>query len=159
MPFCPNVLKLVFKGYFLTFPGANKVTQSQWGYISEPRISHHKWRAVKIFVPSIPSISGQQTWDEATMAERDGWPGPHQECGDLRLRRVISVMSSGDENLVCFASTLGMWDMAGIWSIRGTMLVKIWCSSGADIWHRPMVTTWGGEGSAVDPGGPYLGLN
>ena len=89
MPFCPNVLKLVFKGYFLTFPGANKVTQSRRGYISEPRISHHKWRAVKIFVPSIPSISGQQTWDEATMAERDGWPGPHQECGDLR--RVISV--------------------------------------------------------------------
>ena len=106
MPFCPNVLKLVFKGYFLTFPGANKVTQSQRGYISEPRISHHKWRAVKIFVPSIPSISGQQTWDEATMAERDGWPGPHQECGDLR--RVIRLMSSGDENLVCFASTLGM---------------------------------------------------
>ena len=70
MPFCPNVLKLVFKGYFLTFPGANKVTQSRRGYISEPRISHHKWRATKIFVPSIPSISGQQTWDEATMAER-----------------------------------------------------------------------------------------
>ena len=67
----------------------------------------------------------------------------------------------GDENLVCFASTLGMWDMAGIWSIRGTMLVKIWCSSGADIWHRLMalVTTWGEGEGAGDPGGPYLDLN
>ena len=65
-----NVLKVVFKGYFLAFPGAMKVTKPVRGYISERRISQHKWLAVKNVVPSIPSISGQQTWDEATMPER-----------------------------------------------------------------------------------------
>lgn len=146
--------------YFLTFPGANKVTKPKRGYISERRISQHKWRAVKNVVPSIPSISGQQTWDEATMPAR--WMArPLQECGEIRSDHHHD---EGDENLVCFASTLGMWDMAGIWSIRGTMLVKIWCSSRADTspaGPEYLLTTWEGGGAAPGPqgaiSGPQLG--
>ena len=81
--------------------------------------------------------------------------GPLQECGEIRSDHHHD---EGDENLVCFASTLGMWDMAGIWSIPSTMLVKIWCSSRADTSPAGpgyLLTTWeGGEGGRPrTPGG------
>ena len=50
--------------------------------------------AVKNFVPSIPSISGQQTWDDATMPG-DGWRAS-QECGDvsgvMMMMRVMKTL-------------------------------------------------------------------
>ena len=76
--------------YFLTFPGANKVTKPKRGYISEQRISQHKWRAVKNVVPSIPSISGQQTRDEATMPAR--WMAGPGLSRNVERSGVITTM-------------------------------------------------------------------